>query len=283
MKRPVYISFLLLAFLASGCLDSTGPDSDNYDNTPDLEFLEENAENEGVTVTESGLQYRTIEEGDGPVPTPESAIVFHYIGRLVDGTVFANSYDLDRKSNIVVDNFLPGLREGVQLMSTGATYEFVLPSELAYGENPPQGIPTGAVVIFEVELIHENSLDTQFLAENAEDEGVQVTESGLQYRVLEEGEGNAPTESSIVNVEYTGTFIFGDQFDTSRNSEAPAQFSVGGIIEGFSEGVMLMQEGARYEFFIPADLAYGDDPPQGSSIYVGATLIFDVELISIEN
>lgn len=282
MKYANLLFITILVFMATACLDSTGPE-DNYDNTPDLEFLEENAEKEGVTVTESGLQYSVVEEADGPAPTTESAIVFHYIGRLVDNTVFVNSYDQNRKSNIRVDDLLPGLREGVQLMNTGAIYEFVLPADLAFGNNPPQGIPAGATIIFEFELVHDNSLDPLFLTDNAEQEDVRVTESGLQYRILEEGDGETPTQNSDVRVEYTGSFIFGDQFDTSRDSETPASFNVNGVIEGFSEGLMLMQEGARYELFIPAELGYGDEIPQQSPIYPGATLIFDVELISVDN
>lgn len=282
MKYANFLFITLLAFLFTSCLDSTGPE-DDYDNTADLEFLEENAEKEGVTVTDSGLQYSVVEEADGPSPTPESAVVFHYIGRLIDDTVFVNSYDQDRTSNILVDNLLPGLREGVQLMNTGAIYEFVLPADLAFGDNPPQGIPAGATIIFEFELVHDNSLDPLFLSENAEQEDVEVTESGLQYRILEEGDGEKPTQFSDVTLEYTGTFIFGDEFDTSRDSEAPASLNVNGVIDGFAEGLRLMNEGARYEFFIPADLAYGNEPPQQSPIYPGATLIFDVELISVDD
>jgi FKBP-type peptidyl-prolyl cis-trans isomerase len=88
-----------------------------------------------------------------------------------------------------------------------------------------------------------------------------------------------PDSTSVVNVEYTGTFIYGDTFDTSRNTDNPATFNVGEVIAGFGEGLQLMQEGSRYELFLPADLAYGENPPPG--MYPGATLIFDVELISV--
>ncbi|CAN5488509.1 FKBP-type peptidyl-prolyl cis-trans isomerase [soil metagenome] len=281
MKKLQLLFLTAIVCLLSACLDSTGPDVDEYDNTPDLEFLEENANREGVTVTESGLQYRVIEDAEGAVPTDDTAVVLHFIGTFVDGSEFNNSYEQEQPSMLQVAELLSGLREGIQLMNVGAIYEFVLPADLAYGNNPPQGIPPGATLIYEVELVHDNSLDPIFLKENAEEEGVEVTESGLQYKVLEEGDGDTPDPDSVVNVEYTGTFIYGETFDTSRNTDNPATFNAGEVIAGFSEGLQLMQEGARYELYLPASLAYGTNPPQG--IYPGATLIFDVELISISD
>lgn len=280
MKKPQFLFLIATVFLFSACLDSTGPDDDEYDNTPDLEFLEENANREGVTVTESGLQYRVIEDADGVVPTEDTAVVLHFIGTFVDGSVFNNSYEQEMPSMLQVSELLSGLREGIQLMNVGAIYEFVLPADLAYGNNPPQGIPPGATLIYEVELVHDNSLDPIFLEENAEEEGVEETDSGLQYKVLEEGDGDSPGPNSVVEVEYTGTFIYGDTFDTSRNTSGPASFNVDNVITGFAEGLQLMQEGARYELYIPSELAYGSNPQQ-QGIYPGATLIFDVELISV--
>ena len=277
--------FLLLisAFLFSACIDTSAPDFEEYDNTADLAFLEENAQRDDVTVTESGLQYRVIEEGDGILPTAESVVVFNFIGKFVDGEEFNNTFGSDDPI-IAGMNFLPaGLREGLQLSPLGSRYEFVLPPDLGYGNNPPVGIPRGAVLIFEVQLIHSNNYDAQFLEENATREDITVTESGLQYRIIEEGNGASPGASSRVSVEYTATFIYGNVLDNSRNTEGPASFGLTGVIDGFSEGVQLMQEGARYEFFIPGNLAYGPQPPPDSPIYPDATLIFDIELISVDD
>jgi len=280
---------LLLPFaLLSACLDSTGPEFEEYDNTADLEYLEENAKRDGVTVTESGLQYRITKDSEGIKPTENSAVVFDFIGKFVDGDEFNNTFEgeLPFTSNLVPfpQGALPqGLVEGIQLMSLGSTYEFTLPPDIAYGDRPPQGFPPGAVIIFELELLHSSNYDTVFLDENAQNEEVTVTESGLQYRIIEEGSGAVPESDSSVNVEYTGTFIYGETFDTSRNTDGPATFNVGQVIEGFSEGLQLMQEGARYELFIPGEIAYGNQPPPNSPIYPNATLIFDVELISIND
>lgn len=279
---------LLLPFtLLSACLDSTDSGFEEYDNTADLEYLEDNAQRDDVTVTDSGLQYRVLEESDGISPTDDSIVVFDFIGKLVDGEQFNDTYEGERPfiSNLIAypQGVLPqGLIEGIQLMNLGSTYEFTLPPDIAYGERPPQGFPPGAVLIFELELLHSSNYDSVYLDENAQNEDVVVTESGLQYRIIEEGSGAVPESSSAVDVEYTGTFIYGETFDTSRNTDGPATLNVDGVIEGFSEGLQLMQEGARYEFIIPGELAYGNQPPQGSSIYPNATLIFDVELISVD-
>lgn len=282
MKTAHYALLLSIALLITSCSDIGGSDFTNYDNTADLEFLEENAAREDVTVTESGLQYRIIEDADGVSPAEESIVAIHFITKLVDGSVYNNSYDGDAIPAIIsVRNLLIGLSEGVQLMNTGAIYELVLPAELAFGNNPPQGIPPGATLIYEVELIHENSLDSVFLEENAAEEDVMVLESGLQYRIIEEGTGESPEANSTVEVEYTGKFVFGTVFDTSTNSGASASFDVDGVIPGLSEGLQLMNQGARYEFFVPASLGYDNEPPPNSIIYPGATLVFEVELLDI--
>lgn len=283
MKRFTLPSLLLaFALLITSCLDTSGPDVEEYDDTADLLFLEENKLRDGVFVTESGLQYRLIEEGDGVIPTEESIAIFDFIGTFVDGEEFNNTFD-NRNSVIARINSLPpGLSEGILFTNIGATYEFVLPPELAYGNNSP-----GAVLIFELKLLHSTNYDPIFLEENAQNEDITVTESGLQYRVIEEGTGDTPASTSNVSVEYTGTLIYGETFDTSRDTDEPVPFDLNRVITGFSEGIQLMKEGARYEFFIPAELAYGDQPPQSrpneTQVHPGATLIFDVELISVNN
>jgi FKBP-type peptidyl-prolyl cis-trans isomerase len=121
-----------------------------------------------------------------------------------------------------------------------------------------------------------------FLDENAEREDVNVTESGLQYRVIEEGTGERPAAENEVEVHYRGTLISGEEFDSSHSRNQTATFPLNRVIPGWTEGLQLMREGATYEFFIPADLAYGDNPPQGSIIQPGSVLIFEVELIEIK-
>ena len=248
-----------------------------------IDFYEDFATKDGVEMTDSGLLYRTLEEGNGILATPESVAIFNFIGKLSDGEEFNNTYEDEQPVTMAINELPTGLEEGLLLAQIGSRLEFVMLPELGYGDNPPSGIPPGAVLYFDVKLLHSSNYDAIFLEENAQREEVTETESGLQYRIIEEGSGESPGPSSNVSVEYTGTFIYGDTFDTSRNTDGPASFNVGGVIEGFAEGVQLMQEGARYELFLPGELAYGDQPPQQSPIYPGATLIFDVELISVDD
>ncbi|MEX1062689.1 MAG: FKBP-type peptidyl-prolyl cis-trans isomerase [Balneolaceae bacterium] len=121
----------------------------------------------------------------------------------------------------------------------------------------------------------------RFLEENAEREDVQVTESGLQYRVIEEGNGESPGPESNVQVHYRGTLADGEEFDSSYSRGEPAEFPLNQVIPGWTEGLQLMEEGASYEFFIPSHLGYGSNPPSGSPIEPGAVLIFEVELLSV--
>lgn len=120
----------------------------------------------------------------------------------------------------------------------------------------------------------------QFLAENKKNEKVQETASGLQYIVEKEGTGAQPTAEDEVTVHYTGKLINGQVFDSSVNRGEPATFPLNRVIPGWTEGVQLMKEGAKYVFFIPSDLAYG---PQGvpNAIPPHSTLIFEVELIKV--
>lgn len=120
----------------------------------------------------------------------------------------------------------------------------------------------------------------KFLEENKKNEGVKVTASGLQYVVEKEGEGAQPTATDEVTVHYTGKLLNGQVFDSSVQRGEPATFPLNRVIPGWTEGVQLMKEGAKYTFFIPSDLAYG---PQGipNAIPPHSTLIFEVELIKV--
>lgn len=122
----------------------------------------------------------------------------------------------------------------------------------------------------------------QFLVENAQNSDVTETESGLQYKILEDSEeGDSPSSNSTVRLHYEGRTIEGNVFDSSFEREEPAEFSLNQVITGFSEGIQLMTVGSSYEFYIPGDLAYGNNPPPGTGICPGATLIFEVDLIEI--
>ena len=121
----------------------------------------------------------------------------------------------------------------------------------------------------------------KFLAENAKKEGVVTLPSGLQYMVLQEGNGRKPKATDQVKCHYEGFLIDGTVFDSSIQRGEPAVFGLQQVIAGWTEGLQLMQEGAKYRFFIPYMLAYGEGGA-GASIPPFATLIFDVELIEVK-
>lgn len=120
-----------------------------------------------------------------------------------------------------------------------------------------------------------------FLAENKTKPGVVTLTNGLQYKILTEGTGEIPKPEDTVSVNYRGTFVDGTEFDSSAKTGKPATFRVGGVIKGWTEALIQMKTGAKWQLFIPYDLAYGEmgRPP---SIPPAATLLFDVELISIQ-
>ena len=119
-----------------------------------------------------------------------------------------------------------------------------------------------------------------FLADNAKKEGVVVLPSGLQYQVLKEGNGKKPSSTDQVKCHYEGTLIDGTIFDSSYQRNEPATFGLNQVITGWTEGVQLMSEGAKYRFFIPYNLAYGERGA-GAQIPPFAALVFDVELLKV--
>jgi FKBP-type peptidyl-prolyl cis-trans isomerase FklB len=121
---------------------------------------------------------------------------------------------------------------------------------------------------------------SSFLVENAKKEGVITTSSGLQYEIITNGTGATPTETDQVTVHYHGTLIDGTVFDSSVDRGQPATFPVNGVIPGWVEALQLMNVGSKYKLYIPSDLAYGEGGA-GGSIGPNATLIFEVELLSI--
>ena len=124
-------------------------------------------------------------------------------------------------------------------------------------------------------------LGNEFLATNKEDPEVQVTASGLQYKILNKGDGDIhPSASGTVKVHYHGTLLDGSVFDSSVDRNEPIRFPLNRVIRGWTEGVQLMVVGDKFRFFIPSRLAYGNRP--AGAIAPGSLLIFEVELLAIE-
>ncbi len=256
-----------------------------------LAFLAENAEKEGITVTDSGLQYMVLEAGpeNGATPISTDRVVVHYVGTLKDGVEFDSSRARGAAATFPLNRVIPGWTEGLQLMSEGDRFRFFVPPELAYGEfGSGPVIGPNESLIFDVELIKVQNPETNlaaanaFLAENAKKDGVSATESGLQYQVITkaEGEGASPTAANTVKVHYAGTLVNGTEFDSSYARGEPIEFSLGGVIPGWTEGLQLMNEGDKYRLFIPPALAYGANG--AGPIGPNEALIFEVELLEVK-
>lgn len=121
-----------------------------------------------------------------------------------------------------------------------------------------------------------------FLAANKQKQDVKATDSGLQYKILQPGAGPSPKPTDVVKVHYKGTLIDGTEFDSSYGGE-PATFPLNRVIQGWGEALQMMKVGGKWQLFIPSELAYGENPPPGSQIPPSAPLLFEVELLSIEN
>jgi len=133
----------------------------------------------------------------------------------------------------------------------------------------------------QTQLGEKNAADGQkFLNDNKSKEGVKTTASGLQYKVMKEGNGAQPKASDTVTVNYRGTLTDGTEFDSSYKRNQPASFPVGGVIKGWTEALQLMKAGAKYQLFIPPDLAYGKEGRPG--IPPNSVLIFEVELMDVK-
>jgi FKBP-type peptidyl-prolyl cis-trans isomerase FklB len=121
-----------------------------------------------------------------------------------------------------------------------------------------------------------------FLAQNKTKDGVVTLPSGLQYKVLKDGTGKTPSATSLVVTNYRGTLIDGTEFDSSYSRGQPATFPCNRVIKGWTEALQLMKEGAKWQLFIPSELAYGANAPPGGKIGPNAVLVFEIELLEVK-
>lgn len=180
----------------------------------------------------------------------------------------------DSTKTISKENFLAGFIAGT-LENHGV---MTMDQADMYTRTAMETIKAKAVAEKYAEYKAENE---KFLADNKTKEGVKTTASGLQYKVIKEGKGEIPTETSRVKVHYKGTLIDGTEFDSSYKRNEPATFGVNQVIKGWTEALKLMPVGSKWELYIPQELAYGDRQT-GGQIKPFSTLIFEVELLDIE-
>ena len=182
----------------------------------------------------------------------------------------------DAMKDMDIDAFITGLKTASQGKSASLSDEEMTRALTQYKKQ------TEAKQLIELKQQADKNaqIGNAFLAENAKKDGIKITKSGLQYQVLQEGKGKTPKANSTVKVDYEGRLIDGTVFDSSIARHQPATFQVSQVIQGWTEGLQLMKEGAEYRFFIPANLAYGQIG-SGDAIEPNSTLIFDVELLEI--
>ena len=201
-------------------------------------------------------QYNSVEER-----------VSYGIGRQMGDQLASNPFD-----GLHIDSVLSGLADALNGQASPVPDELM---EAAFQEISTK------MQAQQAEQAKEFSAEgDKFLAENAKRDEVTVTESGLQYEVITEGEGEKPSQASTVRTHYHGTLIDGTVFDSSYDRGEPAEFPVGGVIAGWTEALQMMSVGSKWRLTVPYSLAYGE---QGAGGAIGpySTLVFDVELLSI--
>ncbi len=197
--------------------------------------------------------------------------------RLSYGVALGLGRNMARDGMIVdVDAFAAGLRDAMTNAPQRLSDEEIQAEMIAFQERITSEREAAGAAMADANA----AAAAAFLLENGTREGVVTTESGLQYEMLEEGDGAMPGPEDTVSVHYRGTLIDGTEFDSSYSRGAPVTFGVGQVIQGWTEALQLMKVGSKYKLFIPSELAYGAGGA-GELIGPNAALVFEVELLDI--
>jgi peptidylprolyl isomerase len=271
LKRILFA--ILLVALVSSCLFAEEPNEGDKK----LDYSTFNK-------TDSGLMYKITQEGNGGKAQSGDIVTVHYLGTLEDGTKFDSSYDRNEPIEFVLDSgmVIKGWDEGIALLNKGTKATLVIPPHIAYGSQQKGSIPANSTLIFEVELVDYKPAPT---VEPYDITGKvsTITDSGLEFILVETGSGLRAAPGNTVRVHYTGYFQDGTIFDSSVKRDQPYEFILGmrRVIPGWDEGVTLMKEGDKARLLIPYTLAYGEKGhPAG--IPPKTDLIFDIELIKVK-
>lgn len=218
-----------------------------------------------------------VQEGAGKTSKKDVAYMAGLqIGQQVGGRMFEmmsqRIFGNDSTQTLNKDNFLAGFISTLQKKNVISMDE-----ASAYVQTKAEAIKAKST---EKQFAENKTAGEKFLAENAKKEGVKTTASGLQYKIIKEGKGAIPTDSSKVKVNYKGTLIDGTQFDSSYDRKEPTTFRANQVIKGWTEALTMMPVGSKWELYIPQDLAYG--AREAGQIKPFSALIFEVELVDIE-
>jgi len=304
----------LLATLASACSsdretpgdESAAPEAETLSDTAQETEMDAffaphipwDPDRESVVRTESGLEYIIVERGDdgGLSPEARDTVEVHYEGRLArNGETFDSSFARGQRATFPLNGVIAGWTEGLQYMSEGDDAVFYIPADLAYGQNPRPGglIQPGDDLIFRVALnkvfpapppkeVDAEAWET-YTPWDSSREGVEKTESGLEYVVLEAvDEGPSPNPEDRVVVFYEGRLdANGEVFDSAYDRQQPAILPAGRLIPGWVEALSLMKRGERWLIHVPSDLAYGEEGTPGGPIPPNSDLNFELELMDV--
>ena len=291
------IRFCALLFVFALIVSCGGIDDPNEDitaadiqakNTLEIESWKAANPDDITTTTSSGLVYSILEEGNGVFPTLTDTVTVDFDFFLGDGTPFSSTANTGVPIDLKVSDFVPGLQEGIQLLSVGGSGVFLIPGPLGF-TSFPQGVQSDDLLIYYVFL---RDINFEF-AGAAERESIQmylddnslapdtITGSGLHVITLEEGNGEFPTVNNSVTVEYHGTLLNGTIFDSSRDRGIDATFALNTVIQGWQEGIPYISKGGKAILIIPSAIAYGESSPS-AAIPPNSVLVFEVVLKEFE-
>ncbi len=235
--------------------------------------------------SKSGLYYKFDKKGNGTVPKPGDLVVVHYRGFFRDSKEFDNSYKTGRplEFNVGVGQVISGWDEALSLMPEGSKTTLVVPSRLGYGNRDNGPIPANSTLIFEIELIKvvpQIPIEPFKVNKNS----YKSDASGLKYSFVSESDGLQPDSGYIVTMHFTGYLPNGKIFNSSILSGEPEKFVVGTakVIKGVNLAVMLMKQGSKARFKIPAKLAFGDKGYY-TLIPPNTDLTYDIELLEVKS
>ncbi len=284
-KGTILMMFAAAAGLAS--CTTTGPKANMKNDVDSLSYMM------GVSNTQGLKEYvmgrlgvdsaymadfvKGLEQGVKETSAKEKAYMAGMqIGQQISGDMFEainnQLFAGDTLQSLSKENFLAGFIAAVQNKSIVST-----DSASVYVRLKADLIKENAMKQKYADYIKKNE---DFLAQNKNKEGVKVTPSGLQYKIITEGKGEVPADTSRVKVNYKGTLIDGTQFDSSYDRKEPTTFRANQVIKGWTEALTMMPVGSKWELYIPAELGYGSR--DAGQIKPYSTLIFEVELLSIE-
>ena len=266
---------------------STAPGEDNGDMSKDKKAAKPSKEDipapadvaappKDAQKTEKGVFYKVLKEGPEGQPSPkgDDRVEVHYSGWTTDGKMFDSSIRRGKTTSFGLNRVIPGWTDGLQVMSVGDKTRFWIPEEMAY--KGQKGAPAG-MLVFDVELVSITPPPAVPKDVAKPPKSAKKTKGGVSYVMLKDKtEGKNPRSFDKVKVHYSGWTTDGKMFDSSVMRGRPAEFSLGSVIPGWTEGIPVMTVGDKTRFWIPEKMAYEGKPGRPKGM-----LVFDVELLSI--